>query len=138
MHKNHIAHLDISLTNLLTDYKGQIAYIDYETSRRFESTDPTTHLIYNYRGTELPPETGKDTPIDPYKVDVWALAVLILRSCKVCLPIIVVLDSCSFKFTLYSSRATGFLSLWILSIPCLMKTLPDDLRPLPSCKLLIN
>ena len=137
MHKHHIAHLDISLTNLLTDYKGQYAYIDYETSRRFESTDPTTHLIYNYRGTELPPESGMDTPIDPYKVDVWALAVLILRSCKVCrLPVIYILDSCS--STLYSSRATGFLSLWILSNPCLMKTLLDDLRLLSSCKLLIS
>lgn len=136
MHEHHIAHLDISLTNLLTDYKGQYAYIDYETSRRFESADPSTHLIYNYRGTELPPESGKDTPIDPYKVDVWALAVLILRSCKVCLPIIFILDSC--LFTLYSSRATGFPSLWILLNPCLMRSLLDDLRLLPSCKLLIN
>jgi len=82
MHKHHIAHLDISLTNLLTDYMGHYAYIDYEISRRFESTDPATHLVYDYRGTELPPESGRDTPIDPYKVDVWALAVLILRSCK--------------------------------------------------------
>jgi serine/threonine protein kinase len=135
MHKHHIAHLDISLTNLLTDYMGHCAYIDYEISRRFESTDPTTHLIYNYRGTELPPESGKDTPIDPYKVDVWALAVLLLRSCKVC-PIIFILVSCS--FTLYSSRVTGFLSSWILSNPCLMKTLLEDLRLLPSCKLLIS
>ena len=136
MHKHHIAHLDISLTNLLTDYMGHYAYIDFETSQRFESTDPTTHLIYNYRGTELPPESGKDAPIDPYKVDVWALAVLILRSCKVCLPIIFILDNCS--FALYSSRATGFLSLWMLSNPCLMKTLLDDLRLLLSCRLLIS
>ena len=134
MHKHHIAHLDISLTNLLTDYMGHYAYIDYELSRRFESTDPT-HLVYNYRGTELPPESGTDLPVDPYKVDVWALAVLILRSCKVCLLIIFILVSCS--FALYSSRVTGFLSLWILSNPCLTKTLLDDLRLLPSCKLLI-
>ena len=136
MHKHHIAHLDISLTNLLTDYMGHYAYIDYEISRRFESTDPTTHVIYNYRGTELPPESGKDTPIDPYKVDVWALAVLILRSCKVCLPIVFILVSCS--FTLYSSRATGFLSSWILLNPCLMKILLDDLHLLPSYKLMIS
>lgn len=136
MHKHHIAHLDISLTNLLTDYMGHYAYIDYEISRRFESTDPTTHVIYNYRGTELPPESGKDTPIDPYKVDVWALAVLILRSCKVCLSIIFILVSCS--LSLYSSRATGFLSSWILSNPCLMTTLLNDLRLLPSYKLLIS
>jgi serine/threonine protein kinase len=125
MHKHHIAHLDISLTNLLTDYMGHYAYIDYELSRRFESTD-LPHLVYNYRGTELPPESGKDTPVDPYKVDVWALAVLILRSCKVCLPTIFILFSCS--FALYSSRATGSLNSWILSNPCLMKTLLDDLR----------
>ncbi|KAF8798048.1 hypothetical protein BYT27DRAFT_7124490 [Phlegmacium glaucopus] len=81
MHNHHIAHLDISLTNLLTDYKGHYAYIDYELSRRFKST-ALTHLICNYRGTEMPPESGKDTPVDPYKVDVWALAVLVLRSCK--------------------------------------------------------
>jgi serine/threonine protein kinase len=136
MHKHHIAHLDISLTNLLTDYMGHYAYIDYEISRRFESSDPTTHLIYSYRGTELPPESGKDTPIDPYKVDVWALAVLILRSCKVCLPIIFIIVSCS--FTLYSSRATGFPSSWILSNPCLMRILVDDLRLLPSYKHLIS
>ena len=135
MHKHHIAHLDISLTNLLTDYMGHYAYIDFEISRRFESTDPT-HLVYNYRGTELPPESGKDTPIDPYKVDVWALAVLILRSCKVCLPINFILASCS--STLYSLRATGYLSSWILSNPCLMKTLLDDLRLLTFCKFLIS
>jgi len=81
MHKHHIAHLDISLTNLLTDYMGHYAYIDYELSRRFESTAPP-HLVCHYRGTEVPPECGEDLLVDPYKVDVWALAVLILRSCK--------------------------------------------------------
>lgn len=86
MHKHHIVHLDISLTNLLTDCMGHYAYIDFELSRQFESTAPT-HLVWNYRGTELPPESGKETPVDPYKVDVWALAVLLLRSCKVSLPI---------------------------------------------------
>jgi serine/threonine protein kinase len=86
MHKYHIVHLDISSTNLLTDM-GHYAYIDFELSRQFESTAPSTHLVWNYRGTELPPESGKDTPIDPYKVDVWALAVLLLRSCKVSLPV---------------------------------------------------
>ena len=87
MHKHQIAHLDISLTNLLTDYRGRCAFIDYELSRRFKSTDPT-HLVYHCRSTELPPESGKNTPIDPYKADVWALAVLLLRSCKVCLSAI--------------------------------------------------
>ena len=118
MHKHHIAHLDISLTNLLTDYMGHYAYIDYEISRRFESSDPTTHLIYNYRGTELPPESGKDTPIDPYKVDVWALAVLILRSCKVCLPIIFIIVSCSFSLQL-----TGY---WVPQLMDIIKPMLDE------------
>lgn len=119
MHKNHIAHLDISLTNLLTDYKGHYAYIDYETSRRFESTDPTTHLIYNHRGTELPPESGKDTPVDPYKVDVWALAVLILRSCKVCLSVIFILNSCSF----HSLQLAGY---WVPQLMDIIKPMLDE------------
>ncbi|KJA27186.1 hypothetical protein HYPSUDRAFT_63450 [Hypholoma sublateritium FD-334 SS-4] len=80
MHKHRITHLDISLRNLLTDYQGRCAYIDYELSRRFENSSKA--LVYNYRGTELPPECEKEGGIDPYKVDVWALAVLILRACK--------------------------------------------------------
>lgn len=81
MHKHCIAHLDISLRNLLTDYRGHYAYIDYELSRRFDPSQ--TALVYNYRGTELPPECEGGGGIDPYKVDVWALAVLMLRACKV-------------------------------------------------------
>jgi serine/threonine protein kinase len=81
MHKHRIAHLDISLRNLLTDYRGHYAYIDYELSRRFDPSQ--TALVYNYRGTELPPECEGGGEIDPYKVDVWALAVLMLRACKV-------------------------------------------------------
>ncbi|PPQ83325.1 hypothetical protein CVT25_003964 [Psilocybe cyanescens] len=79
LHKHRIAHLDISLMNLLTDYHGRYAYIDYELGRNFDNLSP---LIYNYRGTELPPESENGTGIDPYKVDVWALGVLILRACK--------------------------------------------------------
>jgi len=80
MHKHNIAHLDISLMNLLTDYHGHYALIDYEISRHFDTS--SIPLVYNYRGTELPPESERGTGIDPYKVDVWALAVLILRACK--------------------------------------------------------
>lgn len=118
MHKHHIAHLDISLTNLLTDCMGHYAYIDYELSRRFEHTDPT-HLVYNSRGTELPPESGKDTPVDPYKVDVWALAVLLLRSCKVCLPVISILVSCS----LTSLQLTGY---WVPQLMHIIKPMLDE------------
>lgn len=81
MHKHHIAHLDISLRNIVTDYKNHYAYIDYESSRRFHDT--THPLIFEYRGTEVPPECERSEYVDPYKVDVWALAVLMLRACKV-------------------------------------------------------
>ncbi|KAF4615322.1 hypothetical protein D9613_003077 [Agrocybe pediades] len=80
LHMHRIAHLDISLMNLLTDYNGRYAYIDYENSRNFRGV--SNPLVYNYRGTELPPESEKNIGIDPFKVDVWALGVLILRACK--------------------------------------------------------
>ncbi|KAF8654053.1 hypothetical protein AX16_003588 [Volvariella volvacea WC 439] len=80
LHRNHIAHLDISLRNLLTDYNGRYAYIDYELSRRFDGQ--SNPLVCSYRGTEVPPECARGEPVNPYKIDVWALAVLILRACK--------------------------------------------------------
>ncbi|KDR81627.1 hypothetical protein GALMADRAFT_135047 [Galerina marginata CBS 339.88] len=80
LHKHNIAHLDISLMNLLTDYRGHYAYIDYEISRQFDKS--SIPLVYDYRATEVPPECDKNTGVNPYKVDVWALAVLILRACK--------------------------------------------------------
>ncbi|THU90709.1 hypothetical protein K435DRAFT_841348 [Dendrothele bispora CBS 962.96] len=87
MHRHNIAHLDISLHNLVTDYKGHYAYIDFELSQRFEETNP--QIRERYRGTEVPPECEKRNCIDPYKIDVWALAILILRACKLtgyCVP----------------------------------------------------
>ncbi|TFK42554.1 kinase-like domain-containing protein [Crucibulum laeve] len=80
LHKHNIAHLDISLRNLLSDYEGHYAYIDYEISRRFEIG--SSPRLYGYRGTEVPPECEKGEFADPYKIDVWALAVLMLRACK--------------------------------------------------------
>lgn len=83
MHMHHIAHLDISLRNLLTDYKGHYAYIDYELSRRFDGV--LVPLVQGYRGTEVPPECERGECSDPYKIDIWALGVLVLRACKVSL-----------------------------------------------------
>ncbi|KAF9464732.1 kinase-like domain-containing protein [Collybia nuda] len=80
LHRNHIAHLDISLRNLLTDYQGRYAYIDYELSRRFNGIP--NPCLYGYRGTEVPPECERGERADPYMVDVWALGVLILRASK--------------------------------------------------------
>jgi serine/threonine protein kinase len=94
MHKHHIAHLDISLRNLLTDYKGHYAYIDFELSHRYPgSIQPLSCYghgpgmmerprINGIRGTEIPPELDCGGSSDPFKVDIWALGVLILRSCK--------------------------------------------------------
>lgn len=80
MHLYRIAHLDISLRNVLTDYHGQYRYIDFEMSRRFDSERAR---INGCRGTEIPPEIECGAESDPYKVDVWALGVLILRACQV-------------------------------------------------------
>ncbi|KAF7294917.1 Protein kinase domain-containing protein [Mycena indigotica] len=87
MHQHRIAHLDISLRNLLTDYKGHYAYIDYELSRCFDSQESI--CIHDFRSTEIPPECEHGECRDPFKADVWALAILILRACKLagyCIP----------------------------------------------------
>ncbi|KAI0065361.1 hypothetical protein BV25DRAFT_1821753 [Artomyces pyxidatus] len=78
MHRHSIAHLDLSLTNLVTDYKGHYACIDYELSLRF---DGASHpQVCGIRGTELPPELERGGCSDPFKVDIWALGVLILKA----------------------------------------------------------
>lgn len=74
MHAHHMAHLDISIRNLLTDYKAHYAYIDFETCRRFEDPYPR---IRGCRGTNLSPELERGEWTDPFKVDIWALAMLI-------------------------------------------------------------
>ncbi|KAJ7285802.1 kinase-like protein [Mycena rebaudengoi] len=82
MHRHRVAHLDISLRNLLTDFNHHYAYIDYEMSRRFNG--PGSIRLSAFRATEVPPECALfdgDCP-DPFKADVWALAVLILRACQ--------------------------------------------------------
>src|SRR5882724_2125245 len=37
MHFHNIAHLDISLRNIVTNYNGSYAFIDYEMSRQFDN-----------------------------------------------------------------------------------------------------
>ena len=81
MHRHNIAHLDISIHNIVTDDKGHYAYIDYERSQQYDCDSPPP--IEGYRGTEVPPECERGEPSDPFKVDVWALAILILRACQV-------------------------------------------------------
>lgn len=81
MHSHHIAHLDISIRNLLTDYNSRYAYIDFELSRRFEGiSDPRIRLC---RGTDLAPELERGEWGDPYKADVWSLSTLIIHASSV-------------------------------------------------------
>ena len=57
MHSHHMAHLDISIRNLLTDYRSHYAYIDFETTRRFDGIPHP--LIDTCRGTDPPPEAER-------------------------------------------------------------------------------
>jgi len=83
MHSHNMAHLDISLRNMLTDYQGRYACIDFECSRRFDppKDGDLPPRIGHIRGTELPPEAESRELADPYKVDIWALGILIRRAC---------------------------------------------------------
>ncbi|KAG6332036.1 hypothetical protein ID866_7056 [Astraeus odoratus] len=80
MHRHHIVHLDISLYNFVTDYCGRYACIDYELSQRIDNENPR---VFSSRGTEIPPELELGQSSNPYTVDIWALAMLILRACDV-------------------------------------------------------
>ncbi|KAI6099882.1 kinase-like domain-containing protein [Pisolithus croceorrhizus] len=79
LHRYHIVHLDISIYNFVTDYRGHYACIDYELSRRLDIDGPQ---VFSLRGTEIPPELERGEASDPYMVDIWALAMLILRACQ--------------------------------------------------------
>lgn len=89
MHTHCFAHLDISVRNILTDYDGRYACIDYETSRQFcrppveveEGEDSRTSvLIHQLRAAEIPPEVEKGYPTSPYAWDVWALGMLMSKA----------------------------------------------------------
>ncbi|KLO13524.1 hypothetical protein SCHPADRAFT_904108 [Schizopora paradoxa] len=97
LHSYRIAHLDLSLRNLLHDNNGHYAYIDFETSRYFPSppsfrtqhhhTSPLFDTsraprIGPIRATEVPPELEAGGESDPFKVDVWQLGMLILHASK--------------------------------------------------------
>jgi hypothetical protein len=70
------------MRNILFDERGQYAFIDYEGSRRYDGSTSTPR-IQGLRATEVPPEYERGEAGDPYKADIWALAVLILRYCQV-------------------------------------------------------
>ncbi|KDQ60784.1 hypothetical protein JAAARDRAFT_67217 [Jaapia argillacea MUCL 33604] len=81
MHHHHIAHLDISLHNILTDCKCNFAYIDYELSRCFDGV--ANPRIRGRRGTDIPPELERGEWANPYKVDIFSLGMLLVRACKI-------------------------------------------------------
>ncbi|KAF9454517.1 hypothetical protein P691DRAFT_716920 [Macrolepiota fuliginosa MF-IS2] len=80
MHSLRMTHLDISLQNIVTDYNGRYAYIDFELARRFDD-DPNPRITWK-RGAEPSPECERGESSDPYKVDVWALGILIVKACE--------------------------------------------------------
>jgi len=96
MHAHRIAHLDLSLRNLLTDNKGHFSYIDFERSRYFplpSSARSKHHAGFTYdttrtprigpiRATEVPPEHERGEDSDPFKVDIWQLGMLMLNASK--------------------------------------------------------
>lgn len=120
MHSHRMAHLDISIRNLLTDHKCHYAYIDFECCRRFDAIPNA--LVRGCRGTDLPPELERGEWSDPYKADVWSLAILILRSSKVgfCLlfsPFLTDIHRC--PVTTYPSSARS-------PVQCSIRTTPSD------------
>jgi serine/threonine protein kinase len=114
MHHHHMAHLDLSVRNLLTDDRGHYAYIDFELSRKFGAPGGGNipPRISQTRGTELPPEAERRELVDPYKVDIWALGILIRRACVVCTGSLILHSSFSSNL-----KGTGYriAELWELT-----------------------
>ncbi|CAE7057416.1 unnamed protein product [Rhizoctonia solani] len=95
LHAMGIAHLDISCYNFLCNSDKQIAVIDFESSRCFNETATPrsgchtrshSHSIYPHRTTEIPPEFRTEGAYQrrhcAYKLDIFALGVLVLRFAK--------------------------------------------------------
>ncbi|QRV99850.1 Tyrosine kinase specific for activated [Ceratobasidium sp. AG-Ba] len=92
LHAKGIAHLDISIYNFLCNANRRVALIDFEMSRRIEiktrllSRNSQSHLVYPQRTTETPPEfrtpDAHTRQHCAYKLDIFALGVLILRFAK--------------------------------------------------------
>ncbi|KAF8710370.1 MAP kinase kinase kinase, partial [Rhizoctonia solani] len=95
LHAMGIAHLDISCYNFLCNSKKQVAIIDFEASRYFNESETVrskchpqlnSHSIYPCRTTEIPPEFRAEDAYQrrhcAYKLDIFALGVLVLRFAK--------------------------------------------------------
>ncbi|KAG9123689.1 hypothetical protein FRC07_014252, partial [Ceratobasidium sp. 392] len=95
-HSKGLAHLDISCYNFLCNSRRRVALIDFDMSLRTHPNLQTSserkqqssrsHLVYPRRTTETPPEfrtSDAHTRLHcAYKLDVFALGVLILRFAK--------------------------------------------------------
>ena len=82
MHSHRVAHLDLSIRNFLTDYRGHYACIDYELSRRYDGARAPPRVL-GPRRSEVPPELERGEASDPFKVDVYGLAMTVLRAIDV-------------------------------------------------------
>ncbi|EJF65942.1 kinase-like domain-containing protein [Dichomitus squalens] len=78
MHAHNIVHLDLSSCNIVTDLMGRYACIDYESSMRFDGIQEPR--IRPTRMAEPPPEMERGEASDPYKIDVYGLGMLVLRT----------------------------------------------------------
>lgn len=92
LHAIGVAHLDISCYNFLCNPDKKVAVIDFEQSRHFDDhprsrhTRSHPHSVYPHRTTEIPPEFRTDDAHKrkhcAYKLDIFALGVLVLRFAK--------------------------------------------------------
>ena len=77
LHKNHMAHRDIKLENILMTKEYEIKIIDFG----FGMFNPENKLQNFYCGTPnyMPPEIAYKKPYDGQKADLWSLGVLVYK-----------------------------------------------------------
>ena len=80
LHEHRVAHRDLKLDNVLLDDNLNPKVADYGYSR-FVNTRPSGAVVASetYCGTRshMSPQLLLQVPYDPYKVDVWALGVML-------------------------------------------------------------
>ncbi|KAJ7123214.1 kinase-like domain-containing protein [Mycena filopes] len=93
LHAHHIAHLDISMNNIL-EYPPLLnppnppeppryAFIDFGLSVMYNpESDPGPYRVTGNVATYKPPKLSKTVPYDPFKVDVWQMGEVLSLICK--------------------------------------------------------